>query len=69
MRFVMIACLMTFIIADELPQAPKPYEKNDSPKIEVSGELLLRYEKQTTNNDKLQRPSKGSEGSLNLSIE
>lgn len=70
MRFVlMIAFLMTFIIADELPQAPKPYEKNDHPKIEIGGEILLRYEKQKTNNDHLKRSSKGSQGSLNLSIE
>lgn len=69
MRFVMmIMCLMSFIIAD-VPQAPKPYEKDDKPKVEISGEILLRYEKQKTNNTDLKRPSKGSEGSLKLSIE
>lgn len=50
----------------ELPQAAKPYEKQGI-KVEVSGELLLRYEKQSGKGAK-QAP-KGSQGSLSISAE
>lgn len=52
--------------ADELPKAAKPYEEQGV-KIEVSGELLLRYEKQSGKGAK-QAP-KGSQGSLSISAE
>ncbi len=67
--FMMIACVVAFGVAKTLPQAPKPYEKSDSPKVEISGEILLRYETQSTKGDTLKRAPKGSQGSLNLSIE
>lgn len=66
MRFLMIACLCVLMKADELPQAAKPYEEQGV-KIEVSGELLLRYEKQSSSGAK-QAP-KGSQGSLSISAE
>ena len=70
MRLVMIiACVVAFGVAENLPQAPKPYEKENTPKIEIGGEILLRYEKQNTTSDSLKRAPKGSQGSLNLSIE
>ena len=67
--FVMIACVVAFGVAKTLPQAAKPYDKDESPKVEISGEILLRYEKQSTKGDTLKRAPKGSHGSLNLSIE
>lgn len=69
MRFVMIVCIMAFALAETLPQAPKPYKKSDSPKVEIGGEILLRYEKQNTHSTPLKRTPKGSQGSLNFSIE
>ena len=81
MRFVMkilaITCVALFAVAEPLPQqspttlpqAPKPYEKDDSPKVQIGGEILLRYEKQSTSSDSLKRASKGSQGTLNLSVE
>ncbi len=66
MRFLMIACLCVLMKADELPKAAKPYEEQGV-KIEVSGELLLRYEKQSGKGAK-QAP-KGSQGSLSISAE
>ncbi len=70
MRFIMmIACVVAFVWADELPQAPAPYEKDESPKIQVDGEILFRYEKQSTKTNNLKRAPKGSQGSLNLSVE
>ena len=65
----MIACVAAFVFGETLPQAPKPYEKENSPKVEVSGEILLRYEKQQSSSDTLKRAPKGSQGSLNLIIE
>lgn len=65
MRFLMIACLCVLMKA-ELPQAAKPYEEQGI-KVEVSGELLLRYEKQSDNGAK-QAP-KGSQGNLSISAE
>ena len=67
--FVIMACVVAFAVANTLPQAPKPYEKDNSPKIEIGGEILLRYEKQSTRSDSLKRAPKGSQGNLNLSIE
>ena len=46
-----------------------PDEKDSSKKIEISGEILLRYDKQITSDKNLIRPKKGSEGSLNISIQ
>lgn len=66
---MMMACIVAFVVATTLPQAPKPYEKDNSPKIEIGGEILLRYEKQNTHSHSLKRAPKGSQGSLNLSIE
>ncbi len=68
MRFLMCAVFVASVFASEskLPQAPKPYE--ESPKVEVSGELLFRYERQITNNDSLKRPPKGSQHSLSISV-
>lgn len=69
MRLVMIACFVALSFAETLPQAPKPYEKENSPNIEIGGEILLRYEKQNTKSDSLKRAPKGSQGSLNLMID
>lgn len=69
MRFLMILCLATFVLANDFLEAPKAYEKNDSPKIEVGGEILLRYEKHKTTSEHLKRPSRGSEGTLSISTE
>ena len=66
---MMIVCVVAFGVAKTLPQAAKPYKKSDSPKVEISGEILLRYETQSTKGDTLKRAPKGSQGSLNLSIE
>lgn len=69
MRFLMMLCLASFALAYDFLEAPKAYEKNDSPKIEVGGEILLRYEKQKTTSEHLKRPSRGSEGTLSISVE
>ena len=70
MRFLIFGVFVMSVLANEpmneLPEAPKPYK--ESPKVDVSGELLFRYERQITKSDNLKRPPKGSQHSLSISV-
>ena len=69
MRFLMMTVFVSLVFGYELPKKPQAYEKDSSKKIEISGEILLRYDKQITSDKNLIRPKNGSEGSLNISIQ
>ena len=66
MRFLIFGIFVMSVLASELPEAPKPYK--ESPKVDVSGELLFRYERQITKSDNLKRLPKGSQHSLSISV-
>lgn len=68
MRFVMIIFLANLALAGDFLKAPKAFEEKGL-KVEIDGEILLRYEKQKTNIHSLKRPAKGSEGSLNIRVQ
>ncbi|TQR61352.1 hypothetical protein DMC01_01915 [Campylobacter troglodytis] len=69
MRFLILFLLsLTFSMADALPKPVKPYIEK-APKIELSGELLFRYEKHSGNNKNSIPRDRGSKGSLSISVE